>query len=64
MTIVEPVDVQQQLMSWAGTLGGYLAQGVLMLFLIYFLLASGDLFKQKLVKLSGERLSQRKVTAK
>ena len=62
VTIVEPVDVQQQLMSWAGTIGAYLAQAILMLFLIYFLLASGDLFKHKLVKLSGDRLSQRKVT--
>lgn len=62
VTIVEPVDVQQQLMSWARSLGNYLAQAILLLFLIYFLLASGDLFKDKLVKLSGERLSQRKVT--
>jgi len=62
VTIVEPVDVQQQLMSGARALGGYLAQAILMLFLIFFLLASGDLFKSKLVKLSGDRLSQRKVT--
>lgn len=62
VTIVEPVDVQQQLMSWAGTLGTYVGQVVLLLFLIYFLLASGDLFKNKFVKLSGDRLSQRKVT--
>jgi predicted PurR-regulated permease PerM len=62
VTIVEPVDVQQQLMSGAWTVGGYLAQGVLMMFLIYFLLASGDLFKQKFVKLSGNRLSQQRVT--
>lgn len=62
VTIVEPVDVQQQLMSWARSLGNYLAQAILMLFLIYFLLASGDLFKNKLVKLSGDQLSQRRVT--
>ena len=62
VTIVEPVDVQQQLMSGARALGGYLAQAVLMLFLIFFLLASGDLFKNKLLKLSGDRLSHRKVT--
>lgn len=62
VTIVEPVDVQQQLMAWAGSIGSYLAQGILMLFLIYFLLASGELFKDKLVKLSGDRLSQRRVT--
>ena len=35
---------------------------ILLLFLIYFLLASGEMFKEKLVKLSGERLSQKKVT--
>ena len=62
VTIVEPVDVQQQLMTWAGRLGGALAQLILMLFLVYFLLGSGDLFKDKLVKLSGRRLSERKVT--
>ena len=60
--IVEPVDVQRQMMSGARTAGGYLLQGVLLLFLVYFLLASGDLIKTKLVKLSGDRLSQRKVT--
>lgn len=62
VTIVEPTDVQRELTAWARTIGGYLAQGVLMVFLIYFLLASGDLFKHKFLKLSGSRLSQRKVT--
>jgi predicted PurR-regulated permease PerM len=62
VTIVEPVDVQQRLMAGAQTIGGYLAQIVLMLFLVYFLLASGDMFKNKLVKLSGDQLSQRRVT--
>ena len=60
--IVEPLDVQRQMMSGARTAGGYLLQGVLLLFLVYFLLASGDLIKTKVVKLSGDRLSQRKVT--
>ena len=32
------------------------------MFLVYFLLAAGELFKQKFVKLSGERLSHKKVT--
>ena len=62
VTIVEPVDVQQQMMAWARRAGGFLMEAILLLFLIYFLLASGELFKQKLVKLSGNRLSQRKVT--
>jgi predicted PurR-regulated permease PerM len=60
--IVEPLDVQRQMMTGARTAGGYLLQGVLLLFLAYFLLASGELIKTKLVKLSGDRLSQRKVT--
>jgi predicted PurR-regulated permease PerM len=62
VTIVETTDVQGQLMSGARTGAGYLAQIILLTFLIYFLLASGELFKQKFVKLSGERLSQKKVT--
>lgn len=60
--IVEPMDVQRQMMAGARRAGDFLLQGVLLLFLVYFLLASGELFKQKLVKLSGDRLSQRKVT--
>ena len=60
--IVEPVDVQQQMMTGARRIGEFLMQGILLMFLVYFLLASGEMFKQKLVKLSGDRLSQRKVT--
>ena len=62
VTIVEPVDVQQQMMAWARRAGGYLMEAILLLFLIYFLLASGEVFKHKFVKLSGDRLSERKVT--
>lgn len=50
------------MMSYAQTAAGYAGSVILLLFLIYFLLASGDFFKKKFVKLSGERLSQRKVT--
>jgi predicted PurR-regulated permease PerM len=60
--IVQPVDVQRQMMTGARTAGGYLLQAIILLFLVYFLLASGELIKTKLVKLSGDRLSQRKVT--
>lgn len=62
VTIVEPVDVQRGVVVGARRLANYLGQGVMMLFLIYFLLASGDMFKQKLVKLGGPRLSERKIT--
>jgi predicted PurR-regulated permease PerM len=62
VTIVETTDVQKQMMAYAQTAAGYGGAVILLLFLIYFLLATGDMFKAKFVKLSGERLSQRKVT--
>jgi predicted PurR-regulated permease PerM len=62
VTIVQTTDVQKQVMSWAQTASSFLGAIVLLMFLVYFLLASGDLFKKKFVKLSGERLSQKKVT--
>ena len=60
--IVEPVDVQQQMMSAARRAGEWAMQAILLMFLVYFLLATGEMFKQKFVKLSGNRLSERKVT--
>ena len=62
VTIVETTDVQRSMLNYAQTAGSYLGPAVLLMFLIYFLLASGEMFKLKLVKLSGERLSQKKVT--
>ena len=62
VTIVETVDVQRQMMNYARSAGSALTTAMLLLFLIYFLLAQGEMFKQKLVKLSGQRLSQKKVT--
>jgi len=35
---------------------------VLILFLVYFLLASGDLYKRKMVKIVGPSLSKKKIT--
>jgi predicted PurR-regulated permease PerM len=60
--IVQPVDVQQQMMAAARRAGNFTLQAILLTFLVYFLLASGELFKQKVVKLSSDRLSERKVT--
>jgi predicted PurR-regulated permease PerM len=62
VTIVETTDVQRSMVSYGQTAGSYLGTAVLLMFLIYFLLASGEMFKSKLVRLSGERLSQKKVT--
>jgi predicted PurR-regulated permease PerM len=38
------------------------SQLVVVVFLVFFMLASGNLFKRKIVVLSGERLTQRKLT--
>lgn len=62
VTIVDTVDVQRQMMNGARRAANYLSTLILLMFLIYFLLAQGDMFKQKFVRLSGERLSQKKVT--
>jgi predicted PurR-regulated permease PerM len=62
VTIVQTTDVQRQMINYAQTAAGYAGAAILLLFLVYFMLASGDMFKKKFVKLSGERLSQRKVT--
>jgi predicted PurR-regulated permease PerM len=60
--VAPPVDFSN--FVWFGSQGvmAFLGSVALVAFLVYFLLASGDLFKRKFVKLSGERLSQRKVT--
>jgi len=49
---------------WTGWKGAVVAvtQLTVVLFLVFFMLASGSLFKKKLVLLSGERLAQRKFT--
>jgi predicted PurR-regulated permease PerM len=57
-----PINVTDYLMS--GTLGAatVVGQVVLILFLVYFLLASGNLYRRKLVKIAGPSLSKKKVT--
>jgi predicted PurR-regulated permease PerM len=49
---------------WSGSLGvvGAFGQLVLILFLAFFLLSSGNLYRQKLVKIAGPSLSEKKVT--
>ncbi|HET6196082.1 MAG TPA: AI-2E family transporter, partial [Acetobacteraceae bacterium] len=57
-----PINIGDYVM-W-GSLGIVAAVGqlVLILFLVYFLLASGDLYRRKLVKIIGTSLSEKKVT--
>ena len=49
---------------WTGTLGlfAFLGQTLVVLFVTLFLLASGNTFRRKMVKLAGPRLSQKKIT--
>lgn len=49
---------------WAGSLGmlGFVGQTTMVIFLVFFLLVSGDTFKRKLVKLTGPSLHQKKIT--
>lgn len=48
---------------WAGSVGAIemLAQTIMVLFLVFFLLLSGDTFKRKLVKITGPTLSRKKI---
>jgi predicted PurR-regulated permease PerM len=57
-----PIDVSGYLI-W-GSLGAAAAAGqlVLILFLAYFLLASGDLYRRKMVKIVGPSLTKKKIT--
>jgi predicted PurR-regulated permease PerM len=49
---------------WMGGVGliGFLGQFTVILFLVYFLLMTGDLYKRKLVKIAGPTLSKKRVT--
>jgi predicted PurR-regulated permease PerM len=57
-----PINVGEYVI-W-GSLGVAAAVGqlVLILFLVYFLLASGDLYRRKLVKIVGPSLTKKKIT--
>jgi predicted PurR-regulated permease PerM len=49
---------------WTGTLGAFafLGQCAVVFFITFFLLASGDTFRRKMVRLAGPRLSQKRIT--
>jgi predicted PurR-regulated permease PerM len=61
--IVEPAFRASDYL-WMGGVGlfGFLGQFTVILFLVYFLLVTGDLYKRKLVKIAGPTLSKKKVT--
>ena len=63
---VEIVERQFRLTDylWAGSVSvaAAIGQVVAVLFLVFFLLASGDLYKRKLVKIAGPTFSEKRVT--
>ena len=60
--VVQPFRPSDYL--WSGSVGllGFTGQFVLVLFLVYFILVTGDLYKRKLVKIAGNTLSEKKIT--
>jgi predicted PurR-regulated permease PerM len=61
--VVEPpLDVREYLMTSLAGGGAVVAAVLIVFFLAYFLLASGDAFRRKWVKLSGPRLEKRRIT--
>jgi predicted PurR-regulated permease PerM len=62
VTVVTPVDVRRSLMTGAWTMAGWAGNLILFSFFVFALLSTGDMFKRKLVRISGEHLSRRKVT--
>jgi predicted PurR-regulated permease PerM len=57
-------DFKIQDWLWAGSMGaaGFIGQATMIIFLVFFLLLSGDSFKRKLVKITGPSLSSKKIT--
>ena len=61
--IVEPAFAARDYV-WAGGMGlvALAGQTAMVLFLVFFLLVTGDLFKRKLVKIAGPTLTKKKIT--
>ncbi len=64
VVIDDPSAFKMGNVLWAGSRGavGYMGQAVMVLFLVFFLLLSGDTYKRKLVRLTGPSLSSKKIT--
>jgi predicted PurR-regulated permease PerM len=57
-----PINFRRYVFWGSAGAAAFAAQAVLVIFFVFFLLASGDLFKRKLVKLAGPSLEKRKIT--
>jgi predicted PurR-regulated permease PerM len=56
------LDVREYLLTNAAGAGAAIGVSLIVLFLAYFLLASGDTFRRKWVQLSGPTLTKRRIT--
>ena len=59
--IVEPAFRASDYL-WIGGMGlfGFLGQFAMILFLVFFLLVTGDLYKRKMVKIAGPTFSKKR----
>jgi predicted PurR-regulated permease PerM len=64
--VIDPPTFKLGDFLWTGSKGavGALGQAIMVLFLTFFLLVGGDMFKRKLVRLTGPSLSNKKITVK
>lgn len=60
--VAPPFRASDYLWSGGLNLAGFGTQFVLVLFLVYFFLVTGDLYKRKVVKIAGSTLSEKKIT--
>ena len=62
--IVEPSRFKLNDFLWEGSIGAIAmaGQAAMVVFLVFFLLLGGDMFKRKLVRLAGPTLSKRRIT--
>ena len=56
------IRVMDWVLAGSVSLATFLSQATMVVFLVFFLLLSGDTFKRKLVKLTGPSLTRKKVT--
>jgi predicted PurR-regulated permease PerM len=61
--IEEPtIDFRQYVFWGSASIVVFAGQAILILFFVFFLLATGDLFKRKLVRIAGPSLEKKKIT--
>jgi predicted PurR-regulated permease PerM len=62
--VIDPPKFRLESFLWASSIGAlaFIGETLMVLFLAFFLLLSGDIFKRKLVKLTGPSLSRKKIT--